>query len=239
MGSSIREFFSVGIFDSVKKRIKIPSGFRRDSLIFVHVPKAAGSTIVLSLLGYRVGHRAISGYWHADREFTEKAFKFSFVRHPYFRFLSAYNFLKAGGINHGDEQKVRDNRQAFSSLAALAEACEEKTFRDRLVHLRPQWYFLSFPETRRYKVFMNYVGKTEFFNQDINVLRDLLPAEVSGRLCRAKRRRINASSSAPQSLNRDVFSKIRRIYEDDFEIFGYDQWGTVERAYYLNSRAFR
>lgn len=208
----------------------MPSAFRREEVIFVHVPKAAGSTINLCLFGYRNGHCAIECYWHADPAFTEVAVKFSFVRHPYFRFVSAYNFLASGGMSTRDAEYQDKSPDAFSSIGAFAEACEDVNFRNSIIHLRPQAQFLSIPPTGRYKIFMDFVGKTEFLNDHIDVLRGLLPQTIWLRLAQAKQTKLNSAVKNQPDINKDVFRKIRLIYQDDFELFGYDEWGTPEKA---------
>lgn len=217
------------------KHPSIPSAFRRDETIFIHVPKAAGSTINHCLFGYRNGHRTIESYWQSDSVFAEAAFKFSFVRHPYFRFVSAYKFLVAGGMSTRDAEYQDKSPEAFSSIQSFAEACEDIGFRNSIIHLRPQANFLSIPSTGRYRIFMDFVGKTEFLNDHIDVLLDLLPHSIGLRLAQAKQVRVNATTKSQFDIDRDIFQKIRLIYQDDFELFGYDEWGTPEKAAKLSS----
>lgn len=209
---------------------EIPSANYRNNTIFIHVPKAAGSTISLSLFGYRVSHRSIDSFWSADPGFTERCFKFSFVRHPYFRFASAYRFLSAGGMSSRDAALVQRYRKEFSSMRALAEACEVNDFLHQIVHLQPQWTFLSLPQSPAYRIYMDYVGKTEFLDEGIDVLQTMLSDGLAKRLLLAGNTRRNAGPPASGKVDREVFQAVRRIYEDDFELFGYDEWGTVAKA---------
>lgn len=210
---------------------EIPSAWRRSNTIFVHVPKAAGSTISLSLFGYRTGHRSIESTWKSDPAFTEQAFKFTFVRHPCFRFVSAYRFLLAGGMNSRDAGHHKRFPDAFTSLRTFAEACETPDFRNAMIHLRPQSEFLSVPNSERYRVFMDFVGKTEFLKNHIDVLQALLPEDLAARLDTVKHAHFNADNQpTPPEIDKDTFRQIRRIYQDDFDLFGYDEWGTPEKA---------
>lgn len=219
------------VFDlNAKDNPQIPSAFRRDNTIFVHVPKAAGSTINLGLFGYRIGHRSIESFWQTDPAFTGRAFKFSFVRHPYLRFVSAYRYLLKGGMSSLDAKYSQCYVQEFASLRSFAEASERADFRKAIIHLRPQWEFLSLPANARYKVSMDYVGKTEFLNEHIDVLSSLAPQTIAARLTAVKEIRLNATQYSPPEIDTDVFKKIRLIYQDDFEIFGYDEWGTVDEC---------
>jgi hypothetical protein len=213
-----------------EKYPQIPSALRRSNTIFVHVPKAAGSTINLSLFGYRIGHRSIESFWQADPIFTEQAFKFTFVRHPYFRFVSAYRYLLAGGMSSRDADYQRRFPDAFRSLRAFAEASEDPAFRNAIIHLRQQCEYLSIPSTAHYKVFMDYVGKTEFLNEHIELLQTLMPDDLSRRLQLAKEVRMNSMKSQDSEIDPDVFQSVRKTYQNDFELFGYDEWGTTEKA---------
>ena len=127
MQAWIKKFRSAVGARRITRAQAIPGAFRRDGVIFVHVPKAAGSTINLSLFGFRNGHRSIESFWHVDPTFTEEAFKFSFVRHPYLRFVSAYKYLRAGGISTRDAEHQREFPDAFESMRAFAEASKAKS----------------------------------------------------------------------------------------------------------------
>lgn len=208
----------------------VPPCFLSTNTIFIHIPKAAGSTINLSLFGYRLGHWAIEDYWYSDPDFTKGAFKFTFVRHPYFRFVSAYNYLLSGGISERDEAYFSNFPKYFKSIRSFAEASESKFFRNQIIHLRPQYHFLSLPSTSIYKVYMDFVGKTEFINQHIDILISLLPSSLTSRLLLTKQFHFNKNLKSHYEVERDTFQKIRKIYQDDFELFGYDEWGTADKS---------
>lgn len=214
---------------------QIPSALRQSNTIFVHVPKAAGSTINLCLFGYRNGHRSIESFWKSNPIFTEQAFKFIFVRHPYFRFVSTYHYLLAGGMSSRDADYQQRFPEAFASPRAFAETCEDPGFRNAIIHLKQQSEFLSLPATGHYKIFMDYVGKTEFLNDHIELLKTLMPDNLGRRLEFAKESRMNAAKRQGVEIDREVFQSIRRTYQNDFEFFGYDEWGTPEKAVSLHA----
>ncbi len=211
----------------------IPSPYRRSGILFVHIPKAAGSTLTLNLFGTRLGHRTLESFWKADPEFTENAFKFAFVRHPYLRFVSAYRYLSRGGISTHDAAYLEQFPREFRSLRTLAEACEAPAFRNAVIHLAPQAGYLSLPARARHKIHMDFVGKTEFFNDHIDLLATLVPADIAPRLLLCKHARYNVHPSSLPGIDPDVFHKIRTLYQDDFEFFGYDEWGTPEKLHSL------
>ncbi len=220
------------IYDNLFTRIRgkldpvrpdpVPSPFRRAGVIFVHVPKCAGSTVLLSMLGYRVGHRSISSYWEIDPGFTRDAFKFSFVRHPCLRAFSAYTYLKAGGMSRRDEAYVSRSGKEFSSFDTLVEALENPEFRDSILHFRPQFQFLSNPARTRYSVYMDYVGKTERIGESLADLEGMVPPAVFRSLERLREVRLNGSARPESRMDEGTFRRLRTVYSDDFELFGYD-----------------
>ena len=219
--------------DAESKYPSIDSSIYKDKVLFVHIPKAAGSTVSLLLYGYRIGHKYISDYHRMDPKFTQEAFKFSFVRHPYFRFKSAYNFLKSGGMSSRDSDYLKKYDKEFESLETLAEAVEDANIRQNIVHLRPQYEYLSVPRTSLYKIHMDYIGKTEFMRESIDVIKEYIPNHLLSRFNKVVDTKYNNSKKNTKYINKEAFNKIRKVYQDDYELFGYDEWGTVEKAYDL------
>ncbi|HTL74630.1 MAG TPA: sulfotransferase family 2 domain-containing protein, partial [bacterium] len=78
--------------------------FDQHRCIFVHVPKCAGISLVKSLFGdFDCGHTNLRRYqiMFAPAEFNGY-FKFTIVRNPFDRVVSAFLFLKKGGVNEKD-----------------------------------------------------------------------------------------------------------------------------------------
>lgn len=80
-------------------------GFDELKTIFVHVPKCGGVSINRALFGnLGGGHTSLEEYLtvFSPSEFLS-FFKFAFVRNPWDRVVSAYFFLKNGGLNQWDK----------------------------------------------------------------------------------------------------------------------------------------
>ena len=83
-----------GVSDELKSRIS------RAGLYFYPHPKCAGNAVQKSLFGEVVfGHQTIRQYQVALPKVTyQNAWKFTIVRDPFERVVSAWRFLKAGGL---------------------------------------------------------------------------------------------------------------------------------------------
>lgn len=86
--------------------------------IFIHIPKCAGWSISQALYGKQITHIKFSQYFDADNQLFGNYKVFSVVRDPIERFLSAYNFLKKGGINEADFLWAKEN---FSGIENVNE----------------------------------------------------------------------------------------------------------------------
>ena len=75
--------------------------YRRAGVVFVHVPKAAGSSVANVLYGGRLGHHAARELAREDPAGWKSLEKFAIVREPHARFLSAFAFALSGGTREG------------------------------------------------------------------------------------------------------------------------------------------
>jgi hypothetical protein len=79
-------------------RRRIPQAMRDRNLIFVHVPRVAGTSIMYALYGRGCVHHHSMRYYRAlDPGFARSADSFALLRDPFDRFASAYAFVRGGG----------------------------------------------------------------------------------------------------------------------------------------------
>jgi hypothetical protein len=77
---------------------RIAVEMRHRNLIFVHVPRVAGTSISSALFGPRnTMHHSIRYYKTVHPRFYESAESFAVLRDPFARFASSYAFVRAGG----------------------------------------------------------------------------------------------------------------------------------------------
>jgi hypothetical protein len=194
--------------------------FESTHSIFVHIPKTAGTSLGEAIYGRWVGHVPLSRFAAFDQEKFKSFFKFSFVRNPWDRLLSAFAHLKG----HGEPLA---SREALWSKLHLAETetfedfvlgLRDERFRTLIindVHFRPQLNWIALPGTERIAV--DFVGRFESLEEDFSRLA----------------RRLGVKSELPllkqtdRPPYREIYSKQMRgvaeeIFRNDIDRLGYE-----------------
>lgn len=198
--------------------------FDQHRCIFVHVPKAAGVSVAMALFGNLAGgHDDASEYCRIFGRDFWRYFKFTFVRNPYTRLVSAYEFLRAGG--HPAWPSNREFRDHV-----LSEYVDFQDFVLRWLkpnprwpqHFRPQHKFLEVGG----KLVMDFVGRVERIEEDFATVRQRLG--VQAQLRRANETHHNRPPLARYYTSDAVQRRIQDVYAKDFELFGYSVRPEVE-----------
>lgn len=136
------------------------------SCIFIHMPKVAGTSIARALGGARVkrNHLPWYVYYTANPYFYERAYKFSFVRNPWDRTLSAYHYLKNGGNKSGDLKTAELISKYTDFSDFLVRGLGEGHFRNHLLFL-PQSDFIINGDQ---EIAVDFVGRYESLDQDFS-----------------------------------------------------------------------
>lgn len=119
--------------------------FAKTGIMFVHIPKNAGTSISLRVYGRSIGHYT----WRQAFRIAPTSYlswvKFCVVRDPVDRFVSAYDFLARGGMNGGDRETGAMLQRRFGDAEKLALALGDREVRRQilgLMHFRPQHEFI-------------------------------------------------------------------------------------------------
>ena len=128
---------------------RIPPAMRARNLIFVHVPRVAGTSIMHALYGPGCIHHYSMRYYHAvDPAFARQAASFAVLRDPIERFVSAYAFVRAGGTQTSrlSDAFVRQTTH-IASVDDYLCFLEERRPLDLDFVMRPQSWFVCDPAT--------------------------------------------------------------------------------------------
>tara|TARA_B100000925_G_scaffold97082_1_gene70784 strand:- start:737 stop:1393 length:657 start_codon:yes stop_codon:yes gene_type:complete len=195
--------------------LSIYKKFLKKKSIFVHIPKTAGRSIINSIYGNDLkncGHRT---YFFYKCLFTKKRiqnmYTFSFVRNPYSRLFSAYNFLKKGGENLHDLNAKRDYIDCFKDFNEFINFGLESAVKNNVIHFVPQYNFITY----KGDILIDYVGKFETLERDLKVISSKVDFESSFKLNKSKKNTYNFTQK-----NCDI---IERVYLRDFLIFNYER----------------
>jgi hypothetical protein len=199
-------------------------------VLFVHVPKSGGSTLD-ALFDNQIEdarkveglarHSPLSRLLRAEPE-LEDYWSFGFVRNPWERMVSWWSMVAA--VFERAESGVEQARRKIEThpRAWLPEGEFRDDF-DRFVLEgtekvpkvgRPQIVTLS----RRDGTAADFIGRTEHFDRDFNVVREKLGLQP---ITQAPRRNVSSHGHYSDYYNDKTRRKVSEVFARDIEAFGY------------------
>jgi chondroitin 4-sulfotransferase 11 len=185
-------------------------------VVFIHIPKAAGSSINMSLYGNMgLGHLSVREYINLFGLIKYKSlYSFTFVRNPYSRVQSAYNFLKKGGMNSVDEKFANKFIHKFEDLNDfILHGLNESEEIQRWIHFIPQYEFLFYNGKKQ----VDYIGKVENINKDYKYIMNVLGIKND----LETHNQMQSGNDFMQHFNDESKQVIQQLYSKDFEEFNY------------------
>lgn len=190
----------------------------RNRCIFIHIPKTAGTSVLASLAGQNFcrDHVRFSEFKRVDPLRFESYFKFCFVRNPYDRLVSCYEYLKAGGNKRDDlyfKELLANYYPSFDSF--VLHYLDQHKIHEHIL-FQPQYIFIF---NCRGECEVDFVGRYESISSDFSIVCEKLrvtlelPSE-------------NASLREPYKSyysNESVRKKVYNLYLKDFVTFNYPE----------------
>ena len=191
--------------------------FIENRCIFVHIPKCAGISISHSLFGFNAGtHKTIKEYQIAFNAKEFNAFyKFTIVRNPWDRLLSAYRFLMLGGRNGFDKRWSETHLAKYPDFRAfvLNGLSEDEVLRWQ--HFRPQSDFLvdgagNMP--------MDFIGRFETLDEDFQTIAKKLGKSVS---LQVANKTAGEKVRYKDAYDDEMMKRVAEVYQDDIRLLNY------------------
>ncbi|ENM3904398.1 sulfotransferase family 2 domain-containing protein [Vibrio cholerae] len=190
---------------------KLPFTATRCGILFIHIPKAAGSSISIGLYNSQIGHKKASDYYLENPREYQKVDSFTVVREPIDRFLSTYRFLSNGGMTPGDKENYKKYIGKYSNVNDFALSLTPEFINSgKIIHLLPQYKFVYLDGV----CLVNKIYHLENFSEEVfsNDFDHFLTID-----------RLNISESRDLSpLSEEAEQHIKNLYERDYYYFGYN-----------------
>lgn len=189
---------------------------KRKKAIFIHIPKTAGTSILNSLGGWAGDHCSYREYLQASPTKFENYFKFCFVRNPYERLISTYEYLKQGGNKTSDlilQKRILDKYPTFDSFVRYY-LNHDIIYRVNV--LKPQYWFI-YDEENILQVdylarFENIDREYEKISTILNLKKKLYVTNSTGR---------SKKNVFKDYYNEDLIAIVNNMYHLDFELLEY------------------
>ncbi|MCL1049566.1 sulfotransferase family protein [Shewanella abyssi] len=188
-----------------------------NKVVFLHIPKAAGMSIVKALYNIDKSHHATAlDYFNEDPDRFKNAFTFTIVRNPYERLYSAYIYLKRGGMNPGDKVwrdlyiSKYNSFEDFVLNGGLQNAVDCYA-----EHFIPQFKFIYDGESR----ICDYIGYLEKI-QDV----EFFLSEAIGKKIVFSRKNVTSTQriNLSEIYSKKMYGVVNEIYKKDFKLLGYE-----------------
>ena len=190
--------------------------FDRLGAIFVHIPKCAGVSVNKTIFGNLGGaHKTLKDYRviFGKKKF-DSFFKFTIVRNPWDRLVSAFHFLKKGGMNWADNEWAMKNISEFKDFNTFVKSWLNEDNIWKYHHFRPQYHYITLNGKN---IAVDYVGHLESINTDFKIITQKIGIDAELGKENTSRR-----EDYQKYYNTETVKIVSEVYKKDIELLGYD-----------------
>jgi hypothetical protein len=189
----------------------------KNNVVFIHIPKSAGMSLVKALYGKNGSNHANAlDFQYVNPEKFNSCFKFAVSRNPYYRLYSAYNYLSKGGKEEMDVVWRDLYLKKYSNFEDFVINGLETAIEKRAEHFIPQYLFVT---DENLQIICDYIGKFEELDKVIERL-----SKEGIVLSLEKLNSSTVESLDNKSLYTDeMIAKVNHLYKEDFDYFDYQR----------------
>lgn len=186
--------------------------------IFVHIPKTGGTSVLQALNApSRRNHASWEIYREANKFYFKDFFKFTVVRHPVSRIYSSYNYILNGGNGRpADIELCRHVQSKTSTFECFILNFLTRTNIIQHSLFRPQTFFVC---NFSGEPVVDHICKLETIEDDVRPVFDRLNLSFPEYFPSINSRSQNTPTL---DISDRAESMIYKLYQSDFETFGYN-----------------
>lgn len=215
----------INLYISLKKNHSDPyhKYFLKNKIIFIHIPKTAGNSVVNYLFDSTVGPGHYSASYYKNRSINNfnNFFKFAVIRNPWDRFVSAFFYLKQGGLAPDDlifrEKYLLDIDDFDSFVFRVHKSFFFRKIVMNWTHFIPQYKFI----TINGKIVVDKLidMSNPNFSKEVSNLKNYLKYEPSNIFLK-----INKSSHVGYSsyYTEETKNIVASLYKEDIKLLDYE-----------------
>jgi ubiquinone/menaquinone biosynthesis C-methylase UbiE len=198
---------------------------RKHNVIFVHIPKNAGTSVV-NTLKLEHGHRGL-GHLMRLKEQHPHTKSFAIVRNPYDRLVSTYEYYMMDKSYWHSKDKSRPFGMTDAHMKVQKKNATFKQFVDMIlqgeitfennIHLRPQHVWIC---DDKHKCMVDCVLRMET-DSLCNDLRTELNITLNA--LKQDNKSTRQFKTFEQYYDDELFKSVYNLYKTDFELFKYDE----------------
>lgn len=190
-----------------------------NKFIFIHIPKCGGNAVIGSLFGVKAtGHIPIRSYRKWSKSKYNEYRKVAIVRHPVDRFVSAFEYLKRGGMGLYDQEFHEKYLKNIKDPTEMALALKDVKYKKQMLkwtHFIEQEYFLTIDGD----LCVDNLYKQEYLGESFpEICKILKPGQQSIDL-----KKINATGRMKKQISsQEALDVLYSVYRNDFSLLNYE-----------------